>query len=339
MPRSVNPAQSLLIGCAFVALAACTTGAPVAPSAAFTAEAVSPSIEASPSHTTASPSASESPSGSPSASPSPAPAVVVAAGDLATCETDTDDGTAALAAALVAEHDATVLTLGDHAYPDGTEAEFAQCYAPSWGQLLPRTRPTLGNHDYHTALGAPYFAYFGDAAGTPGDGWYSFDLGDWHVVSLNSNCELVGCSVDSPQGQWLQEDLAASERGCTLAFFHHPRWSSGPEGDQAKVAELWRLLVEGGADVAVSGHAHQYERLAPTDAAGAIDAERGIRQFVVGTGGRSLYGFGPINPASEVRSNTSYGVLKLVLRPDGYDWEFVPTEPGEFTDAGAGSCR
>jgi hypothetical protein len=264
---------------------------------------------------------------------------VVAAGDLATCEANTDDLTAALAAALVAEHDATLITLGDHAYPDGTESEFAQCYGPSWGQLLSSTRPTLGNHDYHTALGAPYFSYFGDAAGPPGEGWYSFDLGDWHVVSLNSNCELVGCSVDSPQGQWLQADLAASARACTLAFFHHPRWSSGPEGDQAKVAELWRLLVEGGADVAVSGHAHQYERLAPMDAAGGVDAEGGVRQFVAGTGGRSLYGFGPINPASEVRSNASYGVLKLVLRPDGYDWEFVPMDAGGFTDAGSGACH
>lgn len=273
---------------------------------------------------------------SPSATPSPtAPPVVLAAGDLAICQASTDDATAELVTGL----DGTVLTLGDHAYANGTAVEFAECYAPTWGRFLDRTRPVLGNHDYHTDLGAPYFAYFGAAAGTPGEGWYSFDLGAWHLVALNSNCELVGCSRDSAQGQWLAADLAARPTHCTLAFMHHPRWSSGPEGDQAKVAELWTILVEGGADVVLSGHAHVYERLAPVDEAGMVDTERGVRQFVVGTGGRSLYGFGPINPASEVRANTSYGVLKLVLHEDRYDWEFLPTDAGGFTDSGSGTCH
>jgi acid phosphatase type 7 len=260
---------------------------------------------------------------------------VLAAGDLAACDVTTDDAVADLVASL----DGTVLTLGDHAYPNGTAAEFDSCYGPSWGRVRDRTRPVLGNHDYHTDLAAPYFDYFGPAAGTRGEGWYSFDVGAWHLVALNSNCELVGCSRDSRQGAWLAADLQAHRARCTLAFLHHPRWSSGPEGDQPKVGELWALLHEGGADVVVSGHAHVYERLAPMDADGAVDLEGGVRQFVVGTGGGSLYGFGAVHPASEVRSNTSYGVLQLTLRPDGYDWEFLPTDAGGFTDAGSAECH
>ena len=264
---------------------------------------------------------------------------MVAAGDLATCDADTDERTAELAGGIVAEHDATIVTLGDHAYPDGTAAQWEGCYGPSWGRFATRTHPVLGNHDYHTDLAAPYFAYFGEAAGTPGEGWYSLEIGGWHVVALNSNCELVGCDADSPQGRWLAEDLAASDAACTLALFHHPRWSSGPEGDQGKVAELWRLLHAGGADVALSAHAHQYERLAPMDGAGGVHQEGGLRQFVVGTGGRSLYPFGAVNPGSEIRSDASFGVLELTLRPDGYDWEFVPVDDGGFTDSGSGSCH
>ena len=260
---------------------------------------------------------------------------MLAAGDIASCEVDTDERTGEILGGL----EGTVLTLGDHAYPDGTAAEFAECYEPSWGRFLDRTRPVLGNHDYHTDLAAPYFAYFGAAAGTSGEGWYSFDLGEWHVVALNSNCELVGCSADSPQGRWLAADLAESGARCTLAFWHHPRFSSGPDGDIPKMAELWRILYEAGADVVLSGHAHQYERLAPMDPSGVVDPERGVRQFVVGTGGRSLYAFGPVNPASEVRSNASFGVLKLTLRPDGYDWEFLPVDAGGFTDSGSAGCH
>ena len=296
------------------------------------------SVAASPSPsatTTVTPTARPTASASPSPSPSPSPPVVLAAGDLAACDLTTDDAVADLVASL----EGTVLTLGDHAYPNGSAAEFANCYAPSWGRVLDRTRPVLGNHDYHTDLAAPYFAYFGAEAGTPGEGWYSFDLGEWHLVALNSNCELVGCSRDSPQGEWLANDLAANPTRCTLAFMHHPRWSSGPEGDQAKVAELWAVLVEGGVDVVLSGHAHVYERLAPVDSAGAVNADAGTRQFVVGTGGRSLYGFGPINPASEVRSNASYGVLKLVLHDDAYDWEFLPADDGGFTDSESSACH
>ena len=277
-----------------------------------------------------------SPSGAPTTTPGPtAPPVVVAAGDLATCDATTDEMTAELVAGL----EGTVLTLGDHAYPNGTAAEFANCYGPSWGRFVDRTRPVLGNHDYHTDLAAPYFAYFGPAAGTPGEGWYSFDVGEWHVVALNSNCELVGCSADSPQGAWLAADLAANPTRCTLALMHHPRWSSGPEGDQAKVAALFEILYEAGADVVLSGHAHMYERLAPMDPDGVADPQRGVRQFVAGTGGRSLYGFGPINPNSEVRSNASFGVLRLVLRPAAYDWEFLPAGDGTFRDADSDDCH
>lgn len=275
-------------------------------------------------------------SGRPTPSPSagPTPAVVIAAGDIADCGLDGDERTAA----IVEPMDGTVLTLGDHAYPDGTAAQFAECYDPSWGRFAERTRPALGNHDYHTDAAAPYFAYFGAAAGTLGEGWYSFDLGEWHIVALNSNCQLVGCTADSPQGRWLADDLAGTSARCALAYMHHPRWSTSTYGDQGQLAPLWSLLHDAGADVVLSGHAHVYERFAPVDANGAADLEQGTRQFVVGTGGRSLYQFGEARPTLESRSNASFGVLRLTLHADSYEWEFIPVDDGAFTDAGSAEC-
>ncbi len=184
----------------------------------------------------------------------------------------------------------TVAVLGDTAYENGTPDEFARCYEPTWGRHKARTRPAVGNHEYGTPGAAGYFAYFGAAAGEAGKGWYSYDLGAWHVVALNSNCSLVGCQAGSEQEQWLRADLAANGARCTVAYMHHPRFSSGNvHGGSSAVDPLWRALEADGAELVLAGHDHDYERFAPQTASGALDVERGVRQFVVGTGGRPLY--------------------------------------------------
>jgi 3',5'-cyclic AMP phosphodiesterase CpdA len=263
--------------------------------------------------------------------------VLVGAGDIAACNEDGDEKTARLLDGI----EGTVFTLGDNAYPNGTVQEFAKCYEPAWGRHKKRTRPLPGNHDYRTAGAAPYFAYFGANAGDPKTGYYSYDLGAWHIVVLNSNCgEIDGCHAGSTQEQWLRKDLAAHHTPCVGAMWHHPRYSSSSEhGDDTDVSDLWRALQDGGADWVLSGHDHTYERFAPQDADGKADPARGIRQFVVGTGGKSHYEFGTIRPNSEVHDNTAFGVLKLTLHPGSYGWEFVPVEGEKFTDKGSARCR
>jgi acid phosphatase type 7 len=265
------------------------------------------------------------------------PSVLVAAGDIAACGSDGDEATAAV---LDGFADATVATLGDNVYESGTAAEFARCYGPSWGRHTARTRPAPGNHDYATARASGYFGWFGAAAGDPAAGWYSYDLGSWHVVVLNSNCGAVGCGAGGAQERWLRADLAGSSAACTLAYWHHPRFSSGStHGSTGEMAPLWNALHELGADVVLAGHEHHYERFAPLDAAGRVDPERGIRSFVVGTGGRSHYGFAAALPGSEVRHSGTYGVLALTLARGGYDWRFVPEAGRSFSDAGSGRCH
>jgi hypothetical protein len=262
--------------------------------------------------------------------------VLVGAGDIAGCGSQKDTQTANLLDRIAG----TVFTLGDNVYPNGTAAEFANCYEPTWGRHVARTRPAAGNHDYHTPDASGYFGYFGTAAGDADRGYYSYDVGDWHIVVLNSNCAAVGgCDRDSPQGQWLAADLVTNPSTCTLAYWHAPLFSSGWRhgGDEAML-DVWQVLYEAGADVVLSGHEHNYERFAPQDPHGAQDPARGIRQFVVGTGGGGLYGFGPAAPNSEVRNSETYGVLKLTLHPTGYDWAFVPAGGGTFTDAGSAAC-
>ncbi len=268
----------------------------------------------------------------PTPTPSP-PATLIAAGDIASCDSTGDEATAA----LVDARPGTVATLGDNAYVSGTPGEFGACYGPSWGRFRDRSRPALGNHDYGTPGAAGYFAYFGEAAGPPG-GYYSYQLGQWHVIVLNSNCWAVGgCHAGSPQDLWLKAQLAASNARCSLAYWHHPRFSSGLHGPSIWMDEAWAVLAGAGADLALAGHDHHYERFAPQDAAGAY-SQAGMRQFVVGTGGSVLYAVGPPAANSEVALNDAFGVLVLTLRPDGYDWEFVDTG-GLVRDAGSGSCH
>jgi hypothetical protein len=234
-----------------------------------------------------------------------------------------------------------VFAAGDDAYPDGAAGEFADCYGPSWGRYRARTRPAPGNHEYQTPDAQGYFGYFGALAGEARQGYYSYDVGAWHVAVLNSNCSAVGgCRTGSPQEEWLRADLAAHPAACTLAYWHHPRFSSGPHGSHEYMQPIWQTLHEGGADVVVTGHDHLYERFAPQDASGAPDAAGGIREFVVGTGGKNHDEFpGPPIANSEVRNDDTFGLLVLTLHATSYDWEFVP-EPGQsFADGGSQRCH
>ncbi len=262
--------------------------------------------------------------------------VILAAGDIADCAQSGDETTAAL---LDAHPQANVLTLGDNAYPSGTAAQFTNCYEPSWGRAKARTRPSPGNHDYETSGAAGYFGYFGTAAGDPSKGYYSFDLGRWHIVSLNSNCVAIGgCGAGSPQEQWLRSDLAANNADCTLAYWHHPRFSSGFHGNDPTTAAFWEALYADGADLILAGHEHSYERFAPQSPSAEHDPTFGIRQFVVGTGGVPLRGFGSALDTSQVRDSSALGVLKLVLHSSGYDWEFLAEAGKTFQDTGSENC-
>jgi hypothetical protein len=263
--------------------------------------------------------------------------VLVGAGDIASCDRDADEATAR----LVERISGTVFTTGDNVYERGTRAEFERCYDPTWGRFKERTQPVPGNHDYATENGAAYFGYFGRAAGSPSRSWYAYDLGSWRIYALDSNCERIagGCGEGSTQVAWLRDDLEANSRRCVAAFWHHPRFSSGRHGSTPAVDTLWRVLVAGGAELVVTGHDHLYERFAPLDADGRPDTLAGTRHFTVGTGGRDLYEFRQILDASEVRDAGTFGVLRLDLRADGYDWRFLPVPGAAFTDEGTGGCR
>lgn len=256
--------------------------------------------------------------------------VFVGAGDIANCALL---GGAHATATLLDHIEGTVFTLGDHAYQKGTAAEFKQCYEPTWGRHKARTRPTPGNHDYLTDRGRPYFDYFGEAAGSPALGYYSFDLGAWHIIALNSS-QHTGMAA---QARWLRQDLASHPVDCVLAYWHEPVFSSGPHKPEEPMRELWSILYKAGADIVMNGHDHLYERFAPQDDRGRPDAG-GIRQFIVGTGGGGVYAFGQIAANSEVRDNKTYGVLKLTLSPGRYAWEFVPMAGAPFRDSGTGTC-
>ncbi len=263
-----------------------------------------------------------------------ASAVLVGAGDVASCGTTKDEATALLLDQIAG----TVFTVGDNAYADGTSTEFTTCYGPTWGRHRDRTRPASGDRDYRTAGAAGYFGYFGAAAGDVDKGYYSYELGEWHIVVLNSGLAM---SVGSPQEVWLRNDLATNPRQCTLAYWHLPRfYSASTSGPRASVKPLWDALFAAGADIVVNADLRVYERFAPQTPDGTADPDHGIRQFIVGTGGgASLNPFGTIMPNSQLRNNTSFGVLKLTLDAGSYAWEFVSIPGATFTDSGSGICH
>jgi hypothetical protein len=267
------------------------------------------------------------PSGLPTVAPASGspPEIMLALGDAAACDSTADEAVAELASRLPG----TIAMLGDTVYVEGTTAEYRECFQPSWGPLRSRIRPAVGNHEYRTEGAAGYFEYFGSAAGRAGEGWYSYDLGAWHVVVLNSNCAEVGCDPGSPQLEWLRADLATVDGECLLAYWHSPRWSSGRHGSEDDVAAFWETLRDAGADVVLAGHNHAYERI-------ELD---GIRQFTVGTGGRYLYPFenDPL-PETVTRSASTFGLLWLALGEDAYEWEFIGLGDDPYTDAGEGTC-
>ncbi len=263
----------------------------------------------------------------PTLTPTPEIFTLVGAGDISSCENDNDERTAQLLDAIPG----TVFTTGDNVYNRGTPDEFAACYHPTWGRHRDRTRPVPGNHDYGTAGASGYFAYFNNIPP-----YYVYSLGSWRIYALNSE---INISDGGEQVTWLRADLAANPSQCVLAYWHQPRWSSSSaHGSDPTYQTLWEVLYQAGAEVVINGHDHTYERFAEMNAFGEV-VSPGLREFVVGTGGNGLYGFDAPLPASEVRENSTYGVLKLNLRAGGYDWEFVPVAGSTFTDRGSGNCH
>ena len=300
------------------------------------------------------------PAPAPSPDPTPAPSgsdpVIAAAGDIACDPSDPGfnggNGTAghcqekATSNLLLNTGLTGVLTLGDEQYDDATLSKFDQVYATTWGRANQLNRPAAGNHEYLTSKAAGYFDYFNGTgnytgpAGPRDKGYYSYNLGTWHIVALNSNCSQIGgCSNGSAQEKWLKADLSKNPTKCTLAFWHHPRWSSGLAGNNSNMGTLVTDLYNANADVILAGHDHLYERFAPQNPSARADSARGIREFIVGTGGKSLVDWGSIQPNSQVRNNTTFGVLRMTLHPSSYDWSFQPIAGQSFTDSGSTNCH
>jgi Ca2+-binding RTX toxin-like protein len=296
------------------------------------------------------------------AAPASADPVVAAAGDIA-CDTSSEFFNGGLGTEghcrqmktsdlLVNAGFTAVLTAGDNQYHVGALSDFNASFDPSWGRVKPIIHPGVGDHEYATAGARGYFDYFngpGAQTGPAGDrdrGYYSFDIGAWHLTALNSNCDSLdrgaaanGCAAGSPQERWLRTDLATHPSSCTLAYFHEPRFNSGFRGSHAELQAFWEALYEASADVVLNGDAHDYERFAPQDPSGNLDAARGIREFVVGTGGAFYTGWSTVKPNSEVRRGDIFGVLAITLHPASYEWRFIPEAGEEFTDTGMGVCH
>lgn len=271
--------------------------------------------------------------GSPAPVPAAATAVLIGAGDIADCAND-GGRPAEDTAKLLDKMNGTVFTAGDNVYPHGSSSDFAACYDPRWGRHRNRTRPAVGNHDYDSPGALPYYTYFGAAAGSIDRGFYAYEAGAWHVVVLNSNIPAVN---GSEQWTWLRDNLSASRTPCALAYFHHPRFTSGPNGGGA-MTDVWKLLYQFGVDVVINGDKHQYERFAPQDPDGRLDSAAGIREFVAGTGGAPLYPFVTVLPTSEMRIS-AYGVLTLTLRNNDYDWTFIEAVTEAIRDTGSALCH
>jgi hypothetical protein len=248
-----------------------------------------------------------------------APEIFAGAGDIAVC----NQGNSAGVAKLLDTVGGTIFTLGDNAYMSGTKKEYEECYGPTWGRHRTYTRPAPGNHEYAADRNATaYFDYFGRNAGDYGKGFYGFELGDaWHAISLNSE---ISTAPNSPQWLWLRDELANNAKKCTVAYWHKPLVSSGPNGNNPHMKAFFTMLYEAGVELVLAGHDHLYERFYPMDPDGRPDGRMGIRQFVVGTGGVPTYDFLRVTqPNSEVRIKT-HGILKLTLLADSYQWEFLP---------------
>ncbi len=266
----------------------------------------------------------------------PGDVVVVAVGDISDPEVKAQAVTATLVESL---QPAAVLVLGDAQYGEGTPEQFAHAYAPTWGRFKGITRPVPGNHEYKTSA-VGYFAYFGERAGVPGKGYYSFDLGDWHFVALNTSdqCQSVPCDDDSEQLKWLEADLTATTKKCVIAYWHYPRFNSGKHGGFPPAGAFWRVLAKHRAELVLNGHEHLYERMAPMDETGAV-VEDGIVQLTVGTGGIGFADFEQPLPASLVRQNDTFGVMRFVLSANHWEADFIGVPGSHFTDHAAGSCR
>jgi hypothetical protein len=256
---------------------------------------------------------------------------LVGAGDISTCSNNGDEATAKLIDGIAG----TVFTAGDNAYESGSASEYANCYNPTWGRFKSRTNPSPGNHEYNTSGATGYYGYFGAAAGDPTKGYYSYNLGSWHIIVLNSEISTASGSV---QEKWLRQDLVANPTTCTLAYWHKPRFSSGSShGSNSGMQPLWQALYDFHADVIVNGHEHNYERFAPQSPSGVADVN-GLREYVAGMGGRSHYGFGTILANSVARNSDTYGVLKFTLHSNSYDWQFVPEAGKTYADSGTSLC-
>ena len=267
-------------------------------------------------------------------------AILVGAGDIAECSSQDDEKTATLVTnVLNANAGAVVFTAGDNAYPNGASGDYTNCYNPSWGAFKGKTKPDPGNHEWKTANAGGYFGYFGNAFGNSTTDWYSYNLGGWHIIMLDSNCSNINCTTETT---WLKNDLAASSAACTVAMWHHPVFNIGHHdtaGDTSKGKPFWQALDNAGADLIINGHDHNYQRWKPQRVDGTLDATNGIREIVVGTGGASAYAFTRTDTKVEAKSTGTAGVLKLTLKSNSYDWQFIPVAGGSFTDSGTGSCH
>ena len=270
--------------------------------------------------------------------------VIAAAGDIA-CEPGEERTSSSchhretsdllVSAGLVA-----VLPLGDLQYDDGALEKFKKSYDPTWGRVKDMTRPVVGNHEYLTEDAAGYFEYFRSAAGNPSRGYYSYDLDGWHLIALNSTCSRVGgCDAGSPQYEWLKADLAASKAGCTLAYWHVPRFASGHYTNDSDYQPFWQLLFDDGAEIVLNGHDHNYQRYAPMTPTGTKNENQGIREFIVGTGGKNHTAVDSSGTNREAAEDGTYGVLQLTLGKGSYEWRFVPETRGGFTDSGSTPCH
>ncbi len=257
--------------------------------------------------------------------------VLVGAGDIGNCGLTG----AAETAALVANQPGTVFTAGDNAYPNGSEQDFRDCYGPTWGRFRSRTRPAPGNHEYQTPGAAAYFGFFGSRAGSGYDGYYAYTLGAWRIIVLNSEAQV---SADSIQANWLKNELAARTGGCTAAIWHRPLVSSGPHGDNPDMRDLFQILYDAGVEFVVAGHDHLYERFSPIDPSGRPDSARGVREFVVGTGGTNLSMPARMRVGSEVQG-TNWGIIRFDLSPGSYRWQFISVSGESFTDSGIEMCH